>query len=408
MNILQVTPRIPAPPNDGGAVYIYNTTKHLHQLGHQIQIASLISNKHPQDIKELSEFGKVYATEGGFSGYSILAALKSFITFKPITISHRMDRSRMLESLNQVTTTPDIILLEGLHTAEFLDDIREKFPGTPVVLRQSNVEYLLFKRNGQKSSSIFLKCFYLIQSQLMKHYEINALKKADAVTAITGFDKNIFTNHLPDLNCFISPAGADIPQSINLSDQRKDHLMLAISNWRWKPNYDGLVWFLNEVWPSLSIKHPKLRFEIIGEGLTEDFQKQYKHPNIQFRGFVNDIDPIRASATFFIAPLFSGSGMKLKVVEGMAFGLPIVTTEIGAEGINIEDGTHYLQANSAGDFSDKISLLLEDKNLRDHLSNNAVQVVREEYSWKSITRNLTKFLNEVTRQYKSAKQPLKP
>ncbi|WP_428235436.1 glycosyltransferase family 4 protein [Gracilimonas sp.] len=395
MKILQVTPRIPSPPNDGGAVYIYYTTKYLSLLGEDVQIVSFISNKHAQEPELLDPYSEIFAVDGKFKPYNFFAALKSLLTLKPITIQHRMKPSLMQEALNKVTISPDIILLEGLHTAAFTHLVKEKFPSVPIILRQSNVEYLLLKRNAETSANPAIKLFYYLQSQFMKRFEIKSMSNVDAVTAITPFDKDIYLQNIPDLNCFVSPAGTEIPTALEV--KRNSAQLLAISNWRWKPNIDGLRWFFKEVWPELKQRHQNISIDVAGEGLTEKFKSTFDSPGINYLGFVDDLEPLRQSATVFVAPLFSGSGMKLKIVEGLASGLPIVTTAIGAEGIDIRNGVHYLEGNSIDQFIEHITSLLENEDLRDRLSGNARKIAVDKYDWESVTKRLIQFLKSIKR-----------
>jgi glycosyltransferase involved in cell wall biosynthesis len=396
LNILQITPRLPYPPNDGGAVYIYYNTKYLSQLGNHVTIVSFISNKHEQDAGPLKVHALVHPIDGNFSPYSLSSVFKSTLSRKPVTIQHRMRPGIMRKALNEVETQPDVILLEGLHTAAFIDDLEVLFPKSPIVLRQSNVEYLLLKRNATVTKNPFIKAFYYDQYRLMKRFELTAMKRVDAVTAITEYDKEIYLKDLPNLNVFVNPAGAEIPDSLGI--QRKEDHILAISNWRWKPNFDGLKWFLETVWPNFIEKKPYAKLLIAGEGLEDDFIEKYNHSQIQFLGFVDDLEPLRQSASVFIAPLFSGSGMKLKIIEGMASGLPIITTKIGAEGIEIEHNYHYYQANSKAEFEDAILSLLDNQKKREKMSEAAQQIVKERYSWNSITLGLIQFLQTVQKK----------
>lgn len=393
MRILQITPRLPSPPNDGGAVYVFYTTKYLSQLGEDVHLASFISNKHEQNKDLIEQYAKTYAVDGEFKPYNLWAIIKSMFSRKPVTIQHRMKLSLMDKALDKVQLTPDIILLEGLQTAVFIDKLRTKFRRTPIVLRQVNVEYLLLERNAKSTSNPFLKAFYLDQSRLMKRFELEAMQKADAVTAITEFDKKIYKQSLPELTCFVNPAGTETP--VNKNIERKSNRLLAISNWRWKPNIDGLKWFFDEVWPVLISKYPTIHFDIAGIGLSEKFKNKYSSPNVHYLGFVDDLEPLRQSATLFIAPLFSGSGMKLKIIEGLASGLPIVTTHIGAEGIEIQHDVHYREANTKQEFLEEISELLGNKSLREKLGENAKRIAKQKYSWEEITKKLIHFLNEI-------------
>ena len=343
----------------------------------------------------MEKFANIYTVPGEFTPYSLRAVLKSVLTRKPISIQHRMNREKIAGIITQVTDKPDIILLEGLHTAAFIEDIRKRFPKIPLVLRQANVEYLLLKRNAAVTKNPFIKLFLYDQFRLMKKFELSAMQHVDAVTAITEFDKDVFLSHLPELNCFVSPAGTEIPKNLDLP--RKEDTLLAISNWKWKPNYDGLKWFLDKVWPDLIQQKPQLKFDIAGDGLDEKFRSKYSSKNIRFLGFVEDLEELRQTSTIFIAPLLSGSGMKLKIVESLASGLPIVTSRFGVEGTLLKDEIHFLEADTASEFKQTILLLLDNDQKREQLSRKAVEIAREKYTWSSVTENLISFLESQIR-----------
>lgn len=393
MNLLHILPRLPAPPNDGGAVYVYHMLKELAALGHNLTIASLISNKHEQDPDATRKFAKLYAADGKYRSYSIQSVIRSTLTREPITIQHRMKREIMSNLLKQIKEIPDVILLEGLHSAAFMEDVRSRYPGVPVVLRQVNVEYLLLERNGKLSRNPAKRWFYLDQARLMKRFELDAMKKADYVTAISESDISVYRQDLPELEVFVNTAGAHLPEP---SDTPRDqNIMLAISNWRWQPNVDGLNWFLDSVWPGLQLNHPELHFHIAGEGLSESFKKNYASPNIHFLGFVDDLTDLRNKASVYVAPLLSGSGMKLKILEGLAAGLPTVTTQYGAEGIDMTHQKHYLHADTAIETINAVGILLKNPELRDQLSENGRILIQEEYSWEQKARELTGFLQRI-------------
>jgi len=393
MRLLHILPRLPAPPNDGGAVYVYHMLKELSRLGHKLSIVSFLSNKHKQDLEETKKFGEVFAADGQFKPYGPLSILKSTFTRQPVTIQHRMDKKIMKELLYSVDSQPDAILLEGLHTSTFVDIIRKRFPGVPIVLRQVNVEYLLLKKNGDLSSNPVKKFIYHDQARIMKKYELDAMKRVDYITSISQKDIDEYKKHLPNTSFFLNTAGANIVQKVGI--KRDPTLILAVSNWRWQPNLDGLIWFLKHVWPALHKKHPELHFNIAGEGLTDSFRKSYQHANIHYLGFVEDIDTLRCKASIFVAPLLSGSGMKLKILEALAAGLPTVTTRYGADGIEISDTEHYLHADTKEDFQKAVSSLFDSKDLRSKLSVNGKQIIKKKYSWEKKAKELQEFLEGV-------------
>jgi len=393
MRLLHVLARLPAPPNDGGAVYVYNMLKGLRDLGHELTIVSLVSTLHDQDAEMVAKLGELYAEDGGYEPYSVYSVLKSTLTRQPVTIQHRMKPKIIERLLERVTETPDVILFEGLHTAAFLEVARKKFPDTPVVLRQVNVEYMLLKNNGLLSKNLVKKWFYLDQANLMKRFELQKMKDADYVTAISEKDILKYKEDLPDVHYFLNTAGATVPEKS--ADPDDSTMMLAVSNWRWRPNIDGLIWFFDEIWPIITKAHPEIQFHIAGEGLSKSFIEKYDSENVHFLGFVDDIATLRRRASIFVAPLLSGSGMKLKILESLAAGLPTVTTRFGAEGIHIEDQIHYLHADSAEEFGKAVNQLVGDKNLREKLSTRGQVLIKKNYSWMQKARELSSFLASI-------------
>jgi glycosyltransferase involved in cell wall biosynthesis len=239
-----------------------------------------------------------------------------------------------------------------------------------------------------------MKMFYWDQARLMKTFELNALQKADFITSISSKDIEQFKADLPDASFFLSTAGADIKENPSLV--RKSGTILAVSNWRWKPNLDGLRWFLNEVWPSVIRNYPEVRLKVAGEGLSDSFTNNYHSKNVDFLGFVDDIDTLRLTSSIFVAPLLSGSGMKLKVLEALAAGLPTVTTDFGAQGIDMVDGTHYLHADTSNQFIHALNTLMENDQLRKDLSENGRKQIRDNYSWEKKVKELSGFLNSIS------------
>ncbi|MGF1671729.1 MAG: glycosyltransferase family 4 protein [Balneolaceae bacterium] len=393
MHLLHILPRLPAPPNDGGAVYVYNMLRELRSLGHRLTIVSLISNKHDQNSEQTAELGELFAEEGNFKPYSLYSVIKSTLTRQPITIQHRMKTDIVGRLLSKVSDKPDVILLEGLHTAAFLDLARKRFPEVPIVLRQVNVEYLLLKRNGSLSKNLFKKWFYFDQAILMKRFELQKMRDADYVTSISENDIRKYRKDLPDVEYFLNTAGAYVKE--DPESGRDPSIILAVSNWRWQPNLDGLDWFLNEIWPAIHNQHPKMHFHIAGEGLSESFKNRYVNNNIHFLGFVDDIDSLRNKASIFVAPLLSGSGMKLKVIEALAAGMPTVTTSFGAEGIEIEDKIHYLHADEAKQFEHAVISLIQSRNLRIKLSSAGKEQIKLKYTWKQKAQDLSSFLEKI-------------
>jgi glycosyltransferase involved in cell wall biosynthesis len=393
MKILHVCARLPYPVEDGGSVYVYNTIQNLYELGHDITIASFISELHNQDDSALTKISKVYTHKGNFTEYNLISAIKSAFSRKPITVQHRMSIEIMEKILADIKEEFDIIFFEGLHTLNFFEIVKQRFPKAKTLLRNVNVEFELIAQRATQQRNVFLKLFLEDQARLMKKFELNALKKVDAITFISDLDLDKMASLLalkkPTL---VNPPGALI-NKINF-DNRPDHQLIAFSNWKWPPNLEGLKWFLDKVWPKIIHSHDNVRLKLAGNDLPQSIQNNLPE-RIEYLGFVDDLKKLNQECTIQIVPLISGSGVKLKMIEGLAYGNPIVSTQFGADGIEVINGVHLEIANSDSEFADKVLYLLNEKSHRRSLSESALGIIKNNYSWSTQINRLNDFINNL-------------
>ncbi len=389
MTILFIVPRLPAPPHDGGALYVFQSAKAMADFGHTVCIAGFRSNLHTQNEAILTNFAHVFSVDAGFTSYGLLSAIRSIVTAQPISVQHRMDVGRMRAALEKVNLTPDVILLEGIQTAQFIDLCRSKFPSVPILLRQVNNEHVLLYRNSQSSSNRAIRLFYWLQSQFMKRFERNAMSKVDGVTSISSKDISDFKQLCPNQLFHEASPGIDIPSSKCV--ERKPDQLLAMAGWAWKPNIDGLIWFLESVWPNVSELRPQLQFHIAGKDIPTSIISHFESDSVRFLGFVDDGEQLRQQSTVMIAPLFSGSGIKMKVMEAFGSGLPVITTPIGIEGIPVENGRHVMVFETDTQAVDHILKLTDDAALQESIRSCAFEFAKT-WNWNSKAAALTDFI----------------
>ena len=153
----------------------------------------------------------------------------------------------------------------------------------------------------------------------------------------------------------------------------------------WEPNSQGLLWFIEEVWPQLVKRHPDLLFDIVGKNPGQRLQQAVApHKGMSLKGFVPDLQEIYRDSRVSVAPLLFGSGMKVKVLDAMARGMPTVTTSVGAEGIDLEPGKHLLVADDPATMAASIDSLLTDPQLWQHLQHNSRALINERYTWRQL------------------------
>ena len=396
LRLLAFCPRIPSPPSDGGAYYVYNTLRSLAQAGHDVTLATFRSAFHPQDPSGLETWCTHITTDGGFKSYGPLDAIRSLLTSQLLPVQARMRPEPMTRILDQLQGQSfDAILIEGVHAAVYIPRFRQAFPDTPIILRQSNVEYQMLERNAAAAGNPLIRWFYSKQAALLKRFEIDAMRRADGVTAISDADATTFIELIPALRCVTIAPGCHIPQTLTPASARS-HSILAISNWSWTPNHNGLSWFHQRIWPQLRRSHPEATLQIVGGGLPSDLEATLiADSSVVLHGFVPETEVFRQSNAVFIAPLLSGGGVKIKVVEAMASGIPIVTTSFGAEGLAVASGTHLFISDDADTFAAHIRTLLDSPDTCQALSDASLAMAKADFTWTSRAKTLSDFIQRL-------------
>ncbi|MCH8495776.1 MAG: glycosyltransferase, partial [Balneolales bacterium] len=292
MKILQIVARVPSPPVDGGAMYVHYLTENLLRDGHDVHLAGFTSNKHPQNT-EMLDGAQWHLTDGKYRKYYPWAFIGSELQQLPVTISHRMNRTLFRSLLDEMQFSPEIILLEGVFVGHFISVLRRKFPGVPIVLRSSNVEYQVLERNARVAKWPF-SWIYARQANLMKAFEYAVMQQIDGLTAITSRDKEVLAEMNPNIPSAVVTAGTTFPGPPNPSHQRAG-VIGCIADWSWEPNRDGLTWFIDEIWPKLKSLQPDLKMEVAGGKMSSSQQVKLEQAGITYLGFVESADIFRQS-----------------------------------------------------------------------------------------------------------------
>ena len=382
MKILQVTNKVTYPAKDGGAIACMNLTRGFSILGHQVTVLSMSTAKHhllmheiPEHIKDLAEFRLV---EVPARIHVIPALLNLLFSNKPynatrfISKKFRTELRAVLENNNF-----DIIQLEGLYVCPYIPVIR-KYSSAKIIYRSHNIEHEIWNRTAARSKGI-VKWYLDKLAKRIKKFEIRCLNSYDLLVPITERDGEIL-NKLGNKNpVFVSSTGIDtfalVPNSKNLEHPSLFH----IGSLEWTPNQEGLIWFLDRCWGRIHDKFPDLKFYIAGRNAPGWLQKKLNLPNVVFEGEVSDAYEFMNSKSIMVVPLHSGSGMRIKVIEGMALGKPIVSTSIGTEGILTTSGENIIVADDEDSFIIAITELIENHEYFNSISRNAINFIHEKF-----------------------------
>jgi len=181
-------------------------------------------------------------------------------------------------------------------------------------------------------------------------------------------------------------------------EKNKNQLSLGhIGALDWMPNIEGLLWFLNNVWPEVYKKQPDVVFRIAGRNASEDVKSQLNRPGVEYLGEVPDAYDFTANQTVMVVPLLSGSGMRVKIIESLGLGKAIVSTAKGAEGIQLRSGEHLLIEDDATNFAGACLELLNDPVKRKKLEKAGSNLVRKQYDNVKIARNIIEFYQTIVK-----------
>lgn len=280
----------------------------------------------------------------------------------------------------------DLILLSRAGVAESLLDIcRANLPGTPVIFDTVDLHFLRQRREADITQVEETRAC-ASQSELM---ERKLASRCDAVIVVSPVEKRILEEKLPHQRIKVVSNIHEARADIAPFEVRQDFLF--IGGFEHTPNVDAMVWFCAEIMPLISKELPDAKLHIIGSKMP-DAVRALASNQVLVRGYVENIDPFFESCLLSVAPLRFGAGVKGKINQSMSFGLPVVSTMIGVEGMHLTHGEDVLVAEMPARFAAAVVRLHRDRNLWNCLSNNGLKNVEEHFSIVAAKRNLEELL----------------
>ncbi len=385
MKILQISPQFPYPLDSGGKIGIYNIIKQLSEFGAEIYLAAYSKDFVPEEfIKHFASFCHPYVIYENTAN-TLPRVAYYFYKNKPIyTEKYFTKKSQdfFCKLLQEITF--DIIHLD--HTAMYSIGkwISEKSK-VPFGLRLHNIEWLIWQRYLDEQPNLsFKRIFFKQQTNLLRGKEKEAINNAIVSFVCTEEDRARALELVPDANVLVASPGVDLNFWVidNKIERNRYEIVLA-TTYDWKPNVDGLKWYLNNVHPLILEKEPKAFLTILGKNPPK-FCRNY--PNVKVVGYVDKVQPYYNRSNLFIVPLFVASGVRMRIYEAMSMGLPVVSTSIGAEGIDAEEENGLFIANSPREFAEKVLFLIENPDVSKMLGGKTRKYIETNYSVKKTIR----------------------
>jgi glycosyltransferase involved in cell wall biosynthesis len=386
---------MPYPPKDGGTIGIYNIINALSEIGNDVHLLAMNTPKHfiaddeiDPNIKDKLNIDYVFVD----TNISLFGLLKNLLFSRLPYIAERFYdqdfREKLIKTLN--SNSFDIIQLEGLYLCLYIPDIR-KHSNAKISLRSHNIEHEIWFRTAQNSSNPIKRIYLRHLSRRIKQFKISIINKYDVLVPITERDAEIYNKLGNSKPSIIFPAIVNLNDFNYSVNSAKEISLFHLGALDWFPNQEGLLWFIDNCWSTIYKNHPNLKFNIAGRNCSPEFLKKIDRAGIVFHGEVENAQKFMNDYAVMIVPLLSGSGMRIKIIEGMAMGKAIITTTIGTEGISTEDSKNIMIADTPEELINKIEMLLSNPEQIDKLGFNARSFIEMNYSDKVLANKLTDF-----------------
>lgn len=369
----------------GGKIRTAHVLKGLKGGRFHVTLASPAPGKlpagHAEELSQLCDEFRCWPEpeRGSLFAYTRLRHLLS-----PLPVPVATDCSAAARALVKSTlSTADVLVVDFLHAA-VLAPARLSLPS---VLFTHNVEAEIFARHLEVAPGPLHRMVWRDQLRKMRDFEANTLQSYDSVVAVSNRDRDFFRREY-GVGASIIPTGVDLDYFAFRapSESARPPVIAFTASMDSLANIDGVRWFMDEVWPLIVRDVPDAQMRVIGRnpdaGLVAEAKKRGLLWN--FTGYVDDVRPHLEGVNAYVIPLRVGGGTRIKAYEAMAFGLPTVSTAIGIEGLNLEPGRHFLQADMGEAFASDVVRLLQDGALRRKLATDARALVEQNFSARSV------------------------
>jgi len=262
---------------------------------------------------------------------------------------------------------------------------------TPMLLFQHNVESILWKRHSLHAANPIKRIAFKLEAAKMFHYERSTVGRFTHVIAVSEFDREQMIAMTPNARISVVPTGVDLEQyRAAAGESATEPLVMFLGSMDWEANIDGVTYFCREIWPKIKSAVQDARLRIVGRNPHARI-KQLASPDIEITGRVPSVIEHLRDAAVFVVPLRIGGGTRLKIYEAMAMRKAVVSTTIGAEGLDVTDGRDILLRDDPQTFADGVIDLLRDRELRRKFEVAAGELAMR-YDWGVVTDRFAEVL----------------
>jgi glycosyltransferase involved in cell wall biosynthesis len=392
MKILIISPRIPHSLTDGAWLCLYNVVKHM-TSNHKFYLLSLSEGTNDKHLfirlKEIFTEIHVIKKAGGYQR-SRRSLIRNLMSWNSGLMKNNLPHEVICEFRKKMmgliaSKNIDIVHCHLLRMSEFLNDVE----GCVRILHLIDSETLRMRRiiamlHLWELPVNLQNIFWYLR---LRNFEKNAVSYFDASITVGKKDYDMLKGMSPDANVYLIPNGVDTDyfHPLPLKNAESPTVMF-VGNMKTPPNIDAVKYFYYQIYPLIKLKIPEVRFFIVGAFPPKEILRLSEDRSVTVTGFVEDIRTFIAEADIVVCPMRKGGGIKNKILEAMSSGRAVVSTSLGAEGIDAKNGENIIVSDSPAEFAESVINILNDKHFRDSIRKKALELIQNHYTWDRCSR----------------------
>ena len=397
MNLLVLSQLVPYPPDSGPKVRLFHVLRYLAQAHRITLLAFRRPDDRPESLEDLRELCVEVLTVP--MSRPALSEVKAFLKGWASGRSYLIERNlnpEMSTAVREVAAREafDVIYSDQLWMAEYARLGGALQPQASLVLDNHNAVFQVFQRLASGERRPLRRLAMEIEWRILRRYEAKTCAEFDRVVTVTAEDRALLeplaegigrSASSGDSHFHVIPICVDPGPSAADRPKNGTPNVLHLGTMYWPPNVEGMLWFVRSVWPRVRAEVPAAHLTIAGKNPPQSIRSlEQSAEGISVAGYVSDPETCVGQASVFIVPLHSGGGMRVKILDGWRWGVPIVSTPVGAEGLTYVDGEHLLIADGESAFADAVIRVLRDPELGRRLGEAGRRWVESRYDWKRV------------------------
>ena len=394
--ILILTNRVPYPLKDGGNLAMNAMIEGYHRAGWKVYLLAMNTSRH--HIKE-EQLAGLFTQLHKFEWVNVDNSLKAMGVLKNFLFSREPEhavrfydagyKARLRQALTEFK--PDVVQVESVYLSTYLPDVRELSKAI-TVLRLHNVEYQIWQGLATKHKNVIKQYYFGNLATRVRNFERAAWMEYNLLLPITEKDANMVTRLEDVQHMLVAPFGIDTDKIKQGHNER--WVGYHIGAMDWIANRAGIKWFIEKAWPQVRRQVPDFEFYFAGRKMPEEFTK-LQVPGVHCLDEVASAEDFIADKKILIVPLWSGGGIRVKILEAMAAGKVVITTNTGIKGIEARSGEHYMQARKPEDFARAIKWCIDNKGLAEKMGANARKLIEEKYEQSKVMGSVIEEVNKL-------------